>query len=82
MNEDFKKKERKETKKEAGNSLIEVLVALSLFSLICLGTSMLFICSKVLEGKTESQLVIQSQALNKAESDVAKIYNRPVYLSD
>lgn len=53
---------------EVGSTLVEVLVALSLFSLICLGTSMLFVCSKTMERKTQWILRVHSQALSMSES--------------
>lgn len=54
--------------KEQGNSLIEVLVALSLFSLMTFGAGLLFLGSKALEKHAHWQMVSQSYAFSILES--------------
>lgn len=57
--------------KEQGNSLIEVLVALSLFTLMVICTSMLAMSAKSLEKKSRWQLIAQMSALSIVETGMS-----------
>lgn len=57
--------------KEQGNSLIEVLVALSLFSLMTVCISILVLSSKSLEKKSRWQLIAQMSAFSIVESGMS-----------